>query len=45
MRLSSRLFEGNILQHVANRRILHVEGLHPVLKGGGQLAGRPTKLL
>ena len=26
----AELFEGDILQHVANRRILHVEGLHPV---------------
>src|SRR6185437_6270572 len=41
----AELLHRDVLQHVANTRVLDVEGLHPVLQCRSQLAGRTSKLL
>ena len=41
----AELFDRDVLQHVADRRVLGMEGLRPIGERRGQLAGRAAELL
>ena len=41
----AELLHRNVLQHVADASIFDMEGLHPILQGGGKFASRAAKLL
>ena len=41
----AEFLQGDILEHIADARILDMEGLNPIGQSRGQLAGRAAELL